>query len=610
MGKVYRDGKIITPAHILGENLEDYIVEIELPENYTNSFMSEDKLHWMALGGKNIYEFNYKTKKFDLVYTLQKFNSVVVGYQFSPDIILLIGSHGVVRYNLNTKEFIEMGPMTSGHFATSLHSLYQTKYALIIPTSTKYDVLIDLDDNTLHYFSVSSSGPITNGFCLDNGNGNYLSVSKVGITEYNRITKSTRYIYEDILNGYLGSWNWLRCYDFTKAMGAAPPNNVAINNSNQVLVYPSLDTKSGILANTKCLLKFENNRYSLTQLTWPTSMTYYKLDNEYFCNTKTANEKISIYKINTNLDTLELLYESTEPFASNQFPTRIAKTPTNYVFWSYELPKMFTINISTHEYHEITVPPIKSQNYFQYLFRYMYSAINYKNELLCSGTPSIIYKLNEQEWRLDYLLGDETADWSNTYSYTVNIIYKDILYLSPSKNGSGGLYKYGLYKYDGILTKFASSVKDINLVKWGNEIFIAAKQISGLASFALLDYPDKQLTNYDGSYCIVDDGNKYYAAPLSCTSEGYDIDIESKTSEKNLDLQYTMYQLSKSPVICLSNINNRAMFSSKHNIFRSKYTYEALDLWKNQVPIVSKTNSHVYLWFIGKWYNREVVNED
>lgn len=603
MGKVYRDGKIITPAHILGENLEDYIVEIELPENYTRSFMSEDKLHWMALGGKNIYEFNYKTKKFDLVYTLQKFNIVVAGYQFSSDIILLIGSHGVVRYNLNTKEFIEIKSTSS--LATSFYSVYQTKYALIIPTSTSYDALIDLDDNTLHLISVSSSGPKTNGFCLDNGNGNYLSVSRVGISEYNRITKTISNIYEDRFDSYWGQWTWLRCTDFTKAMGDSPLGNVFVNNLNQVLVYPSHNTKGGILANTVCLLKFENNEYSLTQLNWPTLMTYYKLDNEYLCNTKTANEKISIYKINTNLDTLELLYESTEPFTSDQFPTRIAKTPTNYVFWSYRPPKMFTININTHEYHEITVPPIKSQSDFQYLFQYMYSAINYKNELLCSGTPSIIYKLNEQEWKLDYILGDETTAWSNTYSYTVNIIYNDILYLSPSKNGSGGLYKY-----DGILTKFTSSVRDINLVKWGNEIFIAAKQTSGLTSFALLNYPDKQLTNYDGSYCIVDDGNKYYAAPSSCTSEGYDIDIESKTSEKNLELQYTMYQLSKSPVICLSNINNRAMFSSKHNIFRSKYTYEAIDLWKNQVPIVSKTNSHVYLWFIGKWYNREVVNED
>lgn len=604
MGKVYRDGKIITPTHILGENLEDYIVEIELPENYTSSFMSEDKLHWMALGGKNIYEFNYKTKKFDIVYTVQKFNSVSVGYQFSSDTILLIGQHGVVRYNLNSKEFIEMGPMTSGYIATSLYSVYQTEYALIVPQSSSYDVLIDLDDNTLHLISVSDSNPITNSFCLDNGNGNYLSVSRVGITEYNRITKTTSYIYRDILSNYWGRWTWLRCSDFTKAMGKSAINNALISNSNQILVYPSHDSDSGILANTICLLKFENNEYSLTQLNWPTLMTYYKLDNEYLCNTKTADKEISIYKIN-NLNSLELLYKSSETFASNQFPTRIAKTPTNYVFWSYEPPKMFTININTHEYHEITIPATSSESDFQYLFRYMNSGINYKNDLLLSCSPPIIYKLNEQEWKLDYLLGDESTKWQNNTSHSVNIIYKDILYLSATQYGYGGLYKY-----DGILTKFVTTVKNIDLVKWGNEIFIATKQTQGTVGFALLNYPDKKLTDYDGGHCIVEDSNKYYAAPSSCTSEGYDIDINSKTSEKNLELQYTMYQLSKFPVICLSNIYNRAIFSSKHNIFRSKYTYEAINLWKNQVPIVSKTNTHVYLWFIGKWYNREVINED
>lgn len=602
MGKIYRNGKTITPTNYIERNINEakkYMTEIQVPDEFASkttqlkSFMSSDKKLWLlgCSGQNNIYKYNNENDSFELFYTIasgQSFRQVI---EFTSNIICIECSRSIVKYNRETNSFIVINASLGG------------SYISVVPFITNYGIFYCSNNYNLVCFNILTETAIEKGYTSrpqgfkvinDNLDGDVILPYAYGIIRFDVNTQQWITDKSDTSTSSIKNWT-IAPVNYYDNLGHLL-SEITLNNHYVLFLQPTSP-------NSFWLYSYGEN-ISITKLEdFPIGSIYKTNDPSKYIICKSNNQP-KIYLWDTEVNSINQIGQYTTEQTGTVYPKGFEYNG-KYIIYGPGVSNMTIIDKETFVQIDIPNPSTKA------IQLGAVPLVAHNGDLLFIYSSTLMFRLNFTTNTLEFIYGSETTTSGGNSRLYLRFVYNNKTYIAPDAIVKYGNQASGLYEYDGNAITQIIDGSGYDLAVYENRAFAISKFVhAGLTTIegytVCLDDTTKKWTK-----TLINCNNKYYLASARQYDVCEELNIEDLTTQVSNDTGITACLLSKQPTICLNTFNTssegnggKVVFSNQNAQAVSTRIYKSLEyLFTQKIPVFVNGTSFgaFYLWFKGEF---------
>lgn len=602
MGKIYRNGKTITPTNYIERNINEakkYMAEIQVPDEFASktsrlkSFMSSDKKLWLlgCSGQNNIYKYNNENDSFELFYTIasgQSFRQVI---EFTSNIICIECSRSIVKYNRETNSFIVINANLGG------------SYISVVPFITNYGIFYRSNNDDLVCFNILTETAIETGYrnrpqgfkvINDNLDGDVILPYAYGIIRFDVNTQQWITDKSDTSTSSINNWT-IAPVNYYDNLGHLL-SEITLNNHYVLFLQPTSP-------NSFWLYSYGEN-ISITKLEdFPGGKIYKTNDPSKYIICESNNQP-KIYLWDTEVNSINQIGQYTTEQTGTVYPNGFEYNG-KYIIYGPGVSNMAIIDKETFVQIDIPNPSTKAIQLGPV------PLVAHNGDLLFIYSTTLMFRLNFTTNTLEFIYGSETTTSGGYSGLYLRFVYNNKTYIAPDAVVEYSNQASGLYEYDGNAITQITSGGGHDLAVYENRAFAISKFVhAGLVTIGgytvCLDDTTKKWTK-----TLINCNNKYYLASVRQYDICEELNLEDLTTQVSNDTGITACLLSKQPTICLNTFNTsstssggKVVFSNQNAQAVSTRIYKSLEyLFTQKIPVFVNNTSFgaFYLWFKGEF---------